>query len=69
MTLDSDLGMFRARSAFYMGKLSPTCSCFKTSYCSSVPSVLDEDQSTAAPSALFWSESEKLDPLVNCHQS
>lgn len=53
MTLDSDRGMLSARSGFYMGKLSPTCSCFKTSYCSSVPSVLDEEQSTAARQHYF----------------
>lgn len=53
MTLDSDRGMLSAWSAFYMGKLSPTCSCFKTSCCSSVPSVLDEEQSTAARQHYF----------------
>lgn len=66
MPLQSDCGTLSAQSAFYMGKLSPTCSCFKKPYCSSFPSAVDEMQRPAACQHYFCLN---LRNWINCHQS
>lgn len=64
--LSKGLWHFSACSAFYMGKPSPSCSCFKSTIVLHFLSVVfwcTECGCHSSSSALFRSESEKLEPF------